>query len=234
MNISNQQHQTLAAVAWDMDGTLLNSEPIWERITYELSESLGKRLTPELQAKTVGGSFRNTVAIAAHHAGVVLTETEFEDIQRECYTKLATRLPYSKIFPGIRSCLQSLREAKIPIAVVTNTARELAIPALRGLGVELFDAIVCGDDISVGKPNPLGYQTACAHLSVLPSTVLVFEDSQAGMAAGLAAGCRVLAAPGAQLPLPQEVHAMPQASFVGVTAPQIQQWFAELSTQSHT
>ena len=55
-----------------MDGTLIDTEPLWGVATYELSEKLGRRLTPELREKTIGGSFGNTLAICAAHAGVEL------------------------------------------------------------------------------------------------------------------------------------------------------------------
>ena len=51
---------TPAAIFWDMDGTLVDTEPLWERFTYELSELMGRRLTPELRETTIGGSFRHT------------------------------------------------------------------------------------------------------------------------------------------------------------------------------
>lgn len=64
----------MKAILWDMDGSLINSEPIWEIATYDLSEYVGRRITPELRQRTIGSHLRGTLQIIADHAGRVLDD----------------------------------------------------------------------------------------------------------------------------------------------------------------
>lgn len=213
------------AVLWDMDGTLIDSEPLWEIATYEMSESLGRRLSPTLRASTVGGTFRNTADICARHAGVTLAESDYEVLQRTMFDRMAELLVDAQINPGICEILADVTADGIPMAVVTNTPRELAEPAISGIGAEFFAAVICGDDVALGKPDPLIYRTAAAALGVPTSRCLVFEDSETGMTAAYRAGCKVIAVPGASADMPPGTLVMPSPTFVGVTAAKLRQWF---------
>ncbi|MCT1564494.1 MULTISPECIES: hypothetical protein [Corynebacterium] len=66
------------AVLWDMDGTLIDTEPLWGKATFELGELLGRPLTPEVRAKTIGGSFPNTLSVVAEWAGYELKDGDLE------------------------------------------------------------------------------------------------------------------------------------------------------------
>ncbi|AKK05940.1 phosphoribosyl-ATP pyrophosphatase [Corynebacterium mustelae] len=213
------------AVLWDMDGTLIDSEPLWEIATYEMSESLGRRLSPKLRALTVGGTFRNTADICAEHAGVTLTEADYGRLQRTMFDRMAELLVQARVNPGIHQLLADVSEAGIPMAVVTNTPRELAEPAISAIGAGFFSAVVCGDDVSDGKPDPLIYRTAAAVLKVPTSRCLVFEDSTTGMTAAYRAGCKVVAAPGSAETRPPGTQIMTPPTFVGVTAVKLRHWF---------
>ena len=66
------------AVLWDMDGTLIDTEPLWGKATFELGELLGRPLTPEVRARTIGGSFPNTLSVVAEWAGYELKDGDLE------------------------------------------------------------------------------------------------------------------------------------------------------------
>jgi sugar-phosphatase len=75
---------------------------------------------------------------------------------------------------------------------VTSGVRELATARLRAAGIQLPEVVVTAEDVTAGKPDPQGYASAAAQLGCAPADVLVLEDSISGVAAGQAAGCRVV------------------------------------------
>ncbi|QGU02019.1 Phosphorylated carbohydrates phosphatase [Corynebacterium kalinowskii] len=218
------------AVLWDMDGTLVDSEPLWEIATYELSESLGRRITPEFRARTIGGTFQNTLQLCADFAGVSVSAEQAEQLQRQMFTRmhelLSTRL---ELRPGIEKLLSELANSGTPMMLVTNTARELADPAIEAIGRDFFTSTICGDEVANGKPNPEIYRTAALRLGFQPDQCLAFEDSPTGMASATAAGCRVVGLP-ERGEVPAEALDMRDlhgsTSFLGVTAADLAAWYA--------
>ncbi|GAB2515019.1 Phosphorylated carbohydrates phosphatase [Corynebacterium atrinae] len=221
----------LKAIFWDMDGTLVDSEPLWEIATYELSERLGRRLTPELRESTVGGSLRHTIDVCASHAGVVLEEADYVTQRRIIYDRMAELMADQLVpNPGVQELLGDFRAAGLPMLVTTNTERELADPSIAAVGASYFSGSVAGDEVIHPKPAPEMYLEAARRVDVAPSDCLVFEDSHAGMTAARAAGCRVigLADAGPEgVTLLKEIHG--DTTFEGVTAEKVRDWFARLS-----
>lgn len=182
---------TFAAILWDMDGTLVDSEPLWAQATYAMSEQMGRRLTPELQATTMGGSVFSTVDICAAHAGLEHTDYEywrgvlFAHVSKLFATDLTLR-------PGVSAMLATMHAAAVPMAIATNTERVVAQPAIDHIGNQWFQATVCGDEVPTPKPSPDVYLRAAELLEVPIQRCLVFEDSLNGMRAGLASGATVV------------------------------------------
>ena len=81
------------AVLWDMDGTLIDTEPLWGKATFELGELLGRPLTPEVRAKTIGGSFPNTLSVVAEWAGYELKDGDLERYRTWMFDGSAARFP---------------------------------------------------------------------------------------------------------------------------------------------
>ncbi|WPF67200.1 MULTISPECIES: HAD family phosphatase [unclassified Corynebacterium] len=223
------------AIFWDMDGTLVDSEPLWGIATYELSERLGRRLTPELRAATVGGSFGNTLRVCAEHAGVTVTEQEARVLHDAMFARVGELFAQSLApRPGVRELLAALHQRGIPMLVTTNTERSLADRAIEAVGTEFFRDSVAGDEVPRFKPAPDMYLEAARRVGVPPGECLVFEDSPAGMSAAVAAGCRVIG-------LPEDPHdAVPgtllmqevrdgSRSFAGVRAEDIERWFTQIA-----
>lgn len=185
----------MKAILWDMDGTLVDTEPLWGEATYALCAEMGRELTPEIRETTVGGIAENTVRICADWAGIDLGPGDLArwvDRLYDIVTELfGGDLPFR---PGIPELLDE-GEGTLPMMVVTNTYRRLADTALATIGAGHFVGSVCGDEVTEGKPGPEPYSTACARLGLAPDDCLVVEDSTNGMRSAVAAGCRVLGVP---------------------------------------
>lgn len=81
------------AVLWDMDGTLIDTEPLWGKATFELGELLGRPLTPEVRARTIGGSFPNTLSVVAEWAGYELKDGDLERYRTWMFYSACIRTP---------------------------------------------------------------------------------------------------------------------------------------------
>ncbi|MDK8895736.1 HAD family phosphatase [Corynebacterium sp. MSK006] len=227
--------RTPAAVFFDMDGTMVDSEPLWGIATFELSEKLGRRLTPELRQATIGGSFPNTLRICAEHAGVTVDEATADRLREEMFARVADlfreRLEPK---PGVRDLLGDLGSAGVPAVVTTNTVRPLADIAIDAVGRDFFADAVTGDQVARYKPAPDMFLEAARRTGVSPADCVVFEDSLAGMSGALEAGCVVIGLPEVPGQAPQPGAAdlgelNGERSFVGVDAHRVGVWFDRLS-----
>lgn len=193
---------TLRAVLCDMDGTLVDSEKIWDVAMEALYDRLGGVLTPEVRASTVGGCAEDTMRIVYDDLGLDHEPAAMAESARwmHAYTGelFDAGLPWCA---GARELLDALTAAAVPTALVTNTPRALAERALGSIGRHYFAAVVCGDEVPAGKPAPDPYLRAAELLGLDPRSCLAVEDSPTGAAAAEAAGCPVLVVPNA-LPVP--------------------------------
>ena len=186
----------MRAVLWDMDGTLVDSEKLWDIAMHALYEHLGGTLTPEVRAATVGGSAENTMRIvyadlgrAPDTAAMAATTGWLHDYAAELFDR---GLAWCE---GAQRLLEELAARQIPMALVTNTRRSLTERALNTIGRQYFSAVVCGDEVAHGKPAPDPYQRAAALLREPPQHCLAIEDSVTGAASARGAGCPVLVVP---------------------------------------
>ncbi len=186
----------MRAVLWDMDGTLVDSEKLWEVGIQELYARHGAVLTPELRGATVGGSSDTVIAMVYADLGldpdpVSMAETAdwLHDYVGELFE---AGLPWCA---GAREMLEALLADGVPMALVTNTRRVLTEKALNSIGRHYFSVSMCGDEVPVGKPSPDIYLRAAELLGVDPSDCLAIEDSVTGSAAAEDAGCPVLVVP---------------------------------------
>lgn len=219
------------AIFWDMDGTMVDSEHLWGTATYELSEKLGRRLTPELRETTVGGSFPHTLQVCAQHAGVELSDQDYPHYRRMMFDRVGELFAeHLRPNPGVPELLADLRQAQVPMLVTTNTERELADPSIAAVGTHFFSGSITGDEVPRPKPAPDMYLAAAQQVGQAPEDCLVFEDSFAGMSGAVAAGCKVIGLPESEdqqvppgvTPL-RSLHG--SNSFQGVTAAHVQDWF---------
>lgn len=186
-----------AAVLWDMDGTLVDSEKLWDVALYEAAEWLGGTLTERERAALVGSNMERTSRYLLQVAGRAATPEAVvatgEWIRRRAAGLFDDVLPWR---PGALDALEAVRSAGLPSALVTSTERALTELALNTIGREFFDVTVCGDEVEGhNKPHPRPYLRAAELLGVDPTRCVVVEDSPPGTEAGVAAGCTVLVVP---------------------------------------
>lgn len=187
-----------AAVLWDLDGTILDSEKLWDIPLYELTEKLGGRLSAETRQAMVGTNVMMTMRLL--YAEVGMPEPSPEEvadsaawIDRRMAEVFRGELPWR---PGAAEALATVRRAGLRTALVTSTERDLVEIVLDTVGRHHFDVIVCGDEVGgLNKPLPEPYLKACRLLDVDPADCVAIEDSPTGVSSAVAAGATVLVVP---------------------------------------
>ncbi|NKY51707.1 HAD family hydrolase [Nocardia vermiculata] len=208
---------SMAAVLWDMDGTLLDSEKLWDIAVRELAVELGGRMTDVLRHALIGADGPSALRILFEGLGLEQDPGAMTAAGQWLEVRVAELMtgpvPWR---PGAAEALAVLRAAGVPAALVTNTTRSLTELCLETLGRETFDVSVCGDEVDRGKPAPDPYLRAAALLGVDPGDCVAVEDSPTGSTAALAAGCRVLVVP-CEIEVPHRPGLHLRASLEGLT-----------------
>lgn len=187
-----------AAVLWDLDGTMLDSEKIWWEVERELFAEHGGEWTEEFARGLTGSDLLAS-------ATTLIREFGREDLDPvELVADMVGRVEAHLIakvefLPGVEDLLRALGEAGIPMAIVTASYRPMVDALLTHTDVH-FDALVTGEVVQHGKPDPEPYRSACEQLDVDPARCVAIEDSVPGAAAATAAGCHVLIVPHAVVP----------------------------------
>lgn len=188
-----------AAALWDFDGTLVDTEPIWMRGQYALTDEFGVPWDDEHAANLVGNSLLTSGAyicrVLTEHLGTDHGQTPESVVGRlvDYVVQGIRELPELPWLPGAQQLLASFAEAGVPCALVSASYRPVLDAVLDRLPTGTFDAVVAGDDVRHGKPHPEPYLSAAATLGVDPTRCVVLEDSVPGSTSGNAAGAVVLA-----------------------------------------
>jgi HAD superfamily hydrolase (TIGR01509 family) len=184
----------LAAVLFDMDGTLVDSEKVWTVGLYELAARLGGRLSDAARAAMVGTNMPRSMQILHDDLGRPDLDpaASVAWLEHRMGELFAEGLVWK---PGARELLDAVHAADIPAALVTATRRSLVETALGTIGEHYFAAVVCGDDIPQTKPDPAPYRRAAELLGADPGRCVAVEDSPTGLASARDAGCVVLGIP---------------------------------------
>ena len=182
-----------AAVLWDMDGTLVDTEPYWISAEAALIESYGGSWSHEEAMQLVGQGLWHSARIL-QAKGVTLSEDEIIDLLTDrVLDQLVERgIPWR---PGARELLVALRDAQIPTALVTMSIGRMAHHVAGQLGFDGFDAVVSGDDVAHSKPHPEPYLRGAEALGVDPARCIAIEDSPPGVASAAAAGMVAIGVP---------------------------------------
>ncbi|MEU5725294.1 HAD family phosphatase [Micromonospora sp. NPDC047738] len=186
---------------FDMDGTLVDSEKLWDVALQELAAVYGGTLSDTARKSMVGTSMAASMRILHDDLGQPERDPQAsaEWINARILELFRSGLQWR---PGALALLRAVRAAGIPTALVTSSVRPLVEVAMDTLGRDSFDAVVCGDEVDSVKPHPEPYLTAARLLGVPIARCVAIEDSATGVASALAAGAAVLAVP-AEVPLPQ-------------------------------
>ena len=178
------------AVLWDMDGTLIDSEPYWLASESEFASSRNSSWGPEDGLGVIGMSLYESSKLIKARVGTDLEPQEIiDEITNGVLARLDQSIPWR---PGARELLTVLRENSIKTALVTGSMHRMAQRVAEAIGFDAFDLIIGGDDVSKGKPHPESYLTAAAMLGVDPTHCVAFEDSLIGISAAEAAGTKAV------------------------------------------
>ena len=220
----------MKAVLFDMDGTLVDSEKLWEVALQVLYSRLGGELTPSVREATVGGSAESLMQIIYTDLGLDPDVDEMAAHSDWLHDYTADLfdggLPWCD---GARELLDTLAESAVPMALVTNTRRALTERALDSIGRHYFAASVCGDEVVRAKPAPDPYQRAAALLGFDPAQCLAIEDSVTGAASAEDAGCPVLVVPN-DVEVPDSARRRHVTSLLGLNAVRLREIYTELVT----
>jgi HAD superfamily hydrolase (TIGR01509 family) len=190
-----QSHFPLAAVVFDMDGLLLDSERVAQDVLLKAAEILSAPMTSEAALNMVGRNATSCHLYLTELFGDEKAVTAFLEKTHELYEAEfeSGRIPLK---PGVCDLLDTLDELQIPRAIATSTKRHIAIRKLTKVDVVgRFDFIVGGDEVAHGKPAPDIYLKACTLLGTEPSRCIACEDSAYGIQAAFTAGLRAILVP---------------------------------------
>jgi len=181
-----------AAVLWDMDGTIVDTEPYWMLAETELVESFGGTWTHEDALQLVGSGLWHSARVLQSH-GVKLGEDEIiEALTTRVIEQVRVLVPWR---PGAKELLLELHDKGIPSALVTMSIRRLAVLVVELIDFPAFQAIVAGDDVEHSKPHPEPYLKGAAALGFEATECVAIEDSSTGLASAVASGAVSIGVP---------------------------------------
>ena len=181
------------AVLWDMDGTLVDTEPYWIATEFELAARHGGSWSHEHALNLIGNDLVHSARYIREHMGIDVEPAQIvEELLDGVVARVEERVPWR---PGALELLTGLAELGVPCALVTMSYRRFVAPILQVLPPETFQVVVTGDAVSRGKPHPEPYLTAARRLGVSAGDCVAIEDSNTGTRSAEAAGCTVLVVP---------------------------------------
>jgi HAD superfamily hydrolase (TIGR01509 family) len=192
-----------AAVVFDMDGVLVETEEVWDAVREQLVRQRGGRWVPEAQAAMMGMSSPEWSRYLAEELGVPMTPAA---INREVVERISAR--YAAALPlhdGAVEVVEALAE-RWPLGLASSSNRPVIDLVLELAGLTgCFRATVSSEEVARGKPAPDVYLEAAARLGVAPAACVAVEDSANGLRSAAAAGMRVVAVPNRAYPPPPEL-----------------------------
>ncbi|MEX5308754.1 HAD family hydrolase [Kocuria sp. CPCC 205297] len=208
-------HDFPQAVLFDHDGTLVDTEPLWELGKQRIVAAHGGEWTERDTQDTLGRPLATTV----ERLSALGVPGSLDEVYREFYGVLQAVLEENPptFIPGVVPLLEDLERAGIPAAIVTNATSEVARYTASRAPDNLFRVIIGDQEVAQGvrpKPDPDAYLEAARRLGVAPGACVVVEDSPSGAASGVAAGITTVVVPGVQqvLPGPGIVHVADHAA----------------------
>jgi HAD superfamily hydrolase (TIGR01509 family) len=184
----------VGAVLFDMDGVLVDSEPFWYQVEGDLVRRLGGQWGREHQAKCIGGTVDATCRYIVELTGTSWTAEQVQDAVMANMVAACSSTELA-VHPGALELVDAVRARGVRTALVTSSFRVIVDAVLERVGRHRFDAVIAGDEVTRGKPDPEPYRLACERLGVAPRDAVVIEDAHHGVVAAEAAGCTVVAVP---------------------------------------
>jgi HAD superfamily hydrolase (TIGR01509 family) len=195
----------VAAVAFDLDGVLIDSEPVWEEVRRGYVAEHGGRWQPDSQQRLMGMSTPEWAAYLANELGV---DRPPEVVAGDVLERMAERYRQGPpLLPGAVDAVERLA-ARWPLGLASSSSRQLIELVLEASGLAgRFGATVSTEEVAHGKPAPDAYLEVAARLGVDPNACAAVEDSSNGVRSAAAAGMRVIAIPSPRYPLDDDATA---------------------------
>ncbi len=194
--LSMNEPRSAKFAIFDVDGLLLDTEPVYTQVTRQITSRFGKVFDWSIKGHMIGRPQLDAARYLVETLDLPISAEQYLD---ERNALLRQAFVQNNPLPGAERLIRHLRRKRVPIAVATSSDQEMfGIKTTRHRDwFALFDIVVTGDDpeIERGKPAPDIFLAAARRLEAAPQETLVFEDAPAGLAAGLAAGMRVIAVP---------------------------------------
>jgi HAD superfamily hydrolase (TIGR01509 family) len=207
-----------SAVLWDMDGTLVETEPYWIEAEYDVVAAHGGTWSEEHALNLVGSDLLDSGRYIREHAGIDLEPADIvEQLLDRVTASIRRAVPWR---PGAVELLADLRAHGVRCALVTMSYRRFVAPVLEALPEGTFEVVVTGDSVTQGKPHPEPYRKAAAVLGIDPTEAVAIEDSNTGVRSAEAAGCLVLAVPN-HVPVLEGPGRVLRDTLEGLTAPEL-------------
>jgi HAD superfamily hydrolase (TIGR01509 family) len=181
------------SVVFDMDGVIVDSEPLWVRARKDLVREAGGRWIPEAETAMMGISSDRWSAYMRDHLALDMTAEQIRDeVIRRMIELYRESVP---LIAGARKAIEAIG-GRWRVGVASGSDRVLLDTVLKTSGLEdHFAATVSAEDVTEGKPSPLIYREACRRLGARPGSCVAIEDSGSGIVSALAAGMKVVAVP---------------------------------------
>ena len=191
---TRSNHPSLRAVIFDLDGLMVDSEPLAERAWNQVLACYGHRLDSQMFSDILGLRVVDSARLICQHFRLTISPQEAADERDRLFLEaVPTRL---RARAGLYPLLDELADRGLPLGIATSGHRRYVTLALRTLAIEsFFQAIATGDEVARGKPAPDVYLLAAARLGVPPARCLALEDAPLGGAAARAAGMVCVAVP---------------------------------------
>jgi HAD superfamily hydrolase (TIGR01509 family) len=183
----------ISAVVFDLDGVLVDSEPVWEQVRRRVVAEHGGHWDPDTQDRLMGMSTGEWSRYLSEGLGVTLSPA---DVARTVIEEMAAQYRrHLPLLPGAVEAVTRMAE-RWPLGLASSSARSLIEAVLDAASLRhRFAAVVSTEEVARGKPAPDVYLTAAERLGVAPEACAAIEDSSNGLRAAAAAGCQVIAAP---------------------------------------
>lgn len=183
------------AVVFDLDGTLTDTEHVFQESWKKAVSEFGYHLKPEmgLLLRSLGHPYVNN-----QFKQWFGEDCDYLSIKKLChrYFQIATEQKGIVLKPGAQQLLSKLKEKNMTIALATSGNLERVVGCLERTNIiQYFDTLICADMVERGKPAPDTYLYACRQLGLEPENVLAIEDSPNGVKSAYAAGCKVIMVP---------------------------------------
>ena len=212
-----------AAVLWDMDGTMVDTEPYWMAEQRALVDRYGGGWTQEHANQLIGCDLMDSAAYILAHSPIDLTPVEIvNELLAGVVVRVTEHVPWR---PGARELLASLGVSGVPCALVTMSWESLATAVVKNLPKGSFSAVITGDVVSHGKPHPEPYLAAARLLGVDLGACIAIEDSPPGVASAVAAGIPTIAVPH-HVEVPETAGSVQISTLAGVNPPDLLNLFA--------